>query len=147
VRFTHPANPPKGVETVSASPRVLIVDDDPDSVFMMTRVFSRWGWEPVEASAVDEALALLAEPFDLILLDLMLPRISGVELLRAVRARGLSVPVALMSGNPTEATAREVEGLNPDRVFMKSFAVDELKDYARALHDRFHSARSGRESP
>ena len=124
-------------------PRVLIVNDDPDATFLMTRVFTRWGWEPVEAASVDEAAALLTRPFDLIVLDLTLPGASGVELLREVRARGLSVPVALMTGKDLEAVAPEVAGLNPDRVFMKSFTLDDLRDYVRTLFDRFHSARPG----
>ncbi len=70
---------------MTSLPRVLIVDDDPDATFLMTRVFTRWGWEPVEAASVHEAAALLTRPFDLIVLDLTLPGASGVELLREVR--------------------------------------------------------------
>jgi len=76
------------------SPRLLIVDDISDNRAILTRRFERRGFEVVEADSGFAAIELIErEPFDLVLLDVMMPGIDGIETLK--RIRGLKSASAL----------------------------------------------------
>jgi len=84
------------------SPRVLIVDDDPANLAALTRILTKSGMETATAEDGQDALAMLrAEPghFDVLLLDRMMPRMDGLELLRRIKSSpGLrSLPVVLQT--------------------------------------------------
>src|ERR1700693_5468462 len=70
------------------SPRLLIVDDVADNRAILARQFGRRGYEIVEAEDGAKALCLIGEQaFDAVLLDVMMPGISGTEVLRRIRAQ------------------------------------------------------------
>jgi DNA-binding response OmpR family regulator len=72
----------------AANIRLLIVDDIEDSRSLLSRRFSQRGFETVEAENGPTALDLIAQHnFDLVLLDIMMPGINGLEVLRKIRAR------------------------------------------------------------
>jgi EAL domain-containing protein (putative c-di-GMP-specific phosphodiesterase class I)/CheY-like chemotaxis protein len=97
---TQPAEPP-----VQAG-RVLIVDDDPDLLRGCVRVLQMAGLEVRGMGRARQALELCArEPFDAIVTDLMMPEMTGLELIKQVRGRDLDVPVLLMTAFPTVDTA------------------------------------------
>ncbi|MBA1230722.1 response regulator [Pseudomonas viridiflava] len=77
--------------------------------------------------------ALRSEPFDLLLLDLGLPRMDGFDLLRQLRAEDLALPVLIMTAR--DGTADRIAGLDAgaDDYLIKPFDVDELKARVRAL--------------
>lgn len=80
-------------------PVILYVDDDPDYRFAMRQMVEGCGMELVEAGDGDEGVRVCkeAEP-DLIILDLMMEEVdSGVNLLRRLRAEGVSAPIWLLS--------------------------------------------------
>ena len=85
-------------------------------------------------------LAMQSQPYDLVLLDLGLPRMTGLELLRKFRRGGGDAPVLIVTAR--EATAARVEGLDAgaDDYLVKPFDLDELLARVRALLRR----RSGR---
>jgi two-component system, OmpR family, response regulator len=89
------------------------------------------------------AQVLRAEEFDLLLLDLGLPRKSGLEVLTAVRARGLEIPVLIITAR--DAVSDRVQGLDAgaDDYLVKPFDLDELAARIRALLRR----KSGRTAP
>jgi DNA-binding response OmpR family regulator len=67
-------------------PRVLIVEDEPDMNSLLAEILTAYGYEPVRASDVEEALASIARQApDALLLDLMLPGRSGLELCRQLK--------------------------------------------------------------
>src|SRR5947199_6998121 len=77
---------------VAASPvaagRILIVDDIADNRTILLRRFQRQGFEVVEADSGLRALELIdAEEFDLVLLDVMMPGINGLEALKRIRSK------------------------------------------------------------
>jgi len=87
---------------------VLIVDDDPTLVEMLTFVLERAGFETRSAHDGARALAILhAEPVDLIVLDVMLPDMDGFEICQSVRALpdGADVPILMLSAR-TQITDR-----------------------------------------
>lgn len=90
------------------SPRVLIVDDDPTFVGFVFRVIESRGICACVAVSGGDALSQLsdrAQRFSGILLDLKLPDIHGVEVLRRIRRSGIDTPVAVLTGNGDVSTA------------------------------------------
>ena len=76
------------VQGQGTTARLLIVDDVRDNREILRRRFERQGYEAVEASGGVEALALIArETFDIVLLDMMMPDLSGLEVLASIRKR------------------------------------------------------------
>lgn len=77
--------------------------------------------------------ALRSEPFDLLMLDLGLPRMDGFDLLRQLRAEELALPVLILTAR--DGTADRIAGLDAgaDDYLIKPFDVDELKARVRAL--------------
>ena len=85
---------------------VLVVDDEQENLDSLERIFSREGWRVLLAGSAEEALALLrAEPVDVVLTDLMMPGMSGQELLRGVRAVSPEAEVVLMTAYGTVEAA------------------------------------------
>jgi signal transduction histidine kinase/DNA-binding response OmpR family regulator len=93
--------------------RVLVVDDDPDARAMLTKILKEEGAEVVLAASGDDAMNLIAQaPPDLVLLDLMMPGMSGFETVARLRAQpaGANLPVMIVSAK--ELTAEDVLTLN-----------------------------------
>jgi diguanylate cyclase (GGDEF)-like protein len=87
-RAAPPATGPTWTPPEAAKARLLIVDDVRENREILRRRFERQGYRAVEASGGLEALALIArEDFDLVLLDMMMPDLSGMEVLSSIRER------------------------------------------------------------
>jgi EAL domain-containing protein (putative c-di-GMP-specific phosphodiesterase class I)/ActR/RegA family two-component response regulator len=95
--------------------RVLIVDDDPLIVRSFSRAVGAQGASVVAASDGRAALDLLeardAGRFDVVVCDIEMPRMNGLELLREVRKRDLNMPVILVTGSHDEAYRHEAHDL------------------------------------
>jgi two-component system, NtrC family, response regulator HydG len=90
-------------------PTLLLVDDEPPNLDSLERIFSREGFRVLLAASGQAALEQLRrEPVDVVLTDLMMPGMSGQELLRAVRAVAPEVEVVLMTAYGTVEAAVEV---------------------------------------
>lgn len=83
--------------------RILIVDDEPDTLFLLRVILERQGHEVVEAGHGAEALDRLAHaPVDMVITDLMMPVMDGRELVERLRADPATaeIPIMLASANP-----------------------------------------------
>lgn len=79
--------------------RILVVDDDQDTRLVLRDWLNWLGHDVVVAASGPEALQQLSESqFDGVLLDLIMPEMNGLEVLRHMRARGLTTPVIIVSG-------------------------------------------------
>ena len=79
--------------------RILLVDDDPVNLFVLTRSLRVAGFATVSAANGEAALKLIeAEEFDAVVTDVRMPRVNGIELLQNIRARLPLLPVILMTG-------------------------------------------------
>jgi CheY-like chemotaxis protein len=105
--------------------RILIVEDDRDLRFVIRMVVERAGYDVSEARHGVAALESIgAEPPDLVIADLTMPVMSGVELIDQIRSNPAtaSIPIVLLSGGQVDAaTADRVEA-----VVMKPFEPDDL---------------------
>jgi two-component system KDP operon response regulator KdpE len=118
---------------MSAAPlKILVVDDEPPIRKLLRMGLSTQGYEVLEAPNGKTALELLAQSPDLIVLDLGLPDIQGLELLRTMRARNESVPIVVLSSRGDEAGKVEALDLGADDYVTKPFGMDELLARMRA---------------
>src|ERR671929_749063 len=107
---------------------LLIVDDEPGMRQLLSLVFGRAGHRVRAAENGAKALELLKqEPADLIVSDVKMPDMNGIELLRRVREFLPDVSVVMMTAFATVETAREAFKLGADDFIQKPFDVDELK--------------------
>ena len=85
------------------APRILLVDDEQPIQTLLSFPLQRDGYEVVQASDGPEALARFSEQqFDLVVLDLMLPRIDGLEVCKRLRAKGSTVPIIMLTAKSEE---------------------------------------------
>jgi EAL domain-containing protein (putative c-di-GMP-specific phosphodiesterase class I) len=107
--------------------RILIVDDDDLLLSTLARLLCGPGREIVQAADADAALvAFRSGSFDAVLSDIRMPGLSGIELLRAVRAVDVDVPVILMTGVPDVDTAASAVELGAFRYLQKPVDAREL---------------------
>jgi two-component system, OmpR family, KDP operon response regulator KdpE len=118
---------------VSASPlKVLIVDDEPPIRKLLRMGLSTQGYEILDATNGKTALALLDEKPDLIILDLGLPDMQGLDLLAAIRARNEAVPIVVLSSRSEESVKVRALDLGADDYLTKPFGMEELLARMRA---------------
>lgn len=113
----------------AVKPRVLVVEDEPAQREVLIYNLESGGFEVVRSGSGDQALLLVDEEQpDIILLDWMLPGVSGIEICRRLRARASTrnVPIIIMSAKSEEAD--RVRGLETgaDDYVVKPFSVAEL---------------------
>jgi len=117
--------------------RVLIVEDDGEIADLLSRATRRAGWAPDVVGSGGAGLESLAViEYDLVVLDLGLPDIDGLELCRRVRAARRGVPVLVLTARGS--LAERVQGLDAgaDDYLTKPFEVEELLARLRALARR-----------
>lgn len=118
---------------MNAAPlRVLVVDDEPPIRKLLRMGLSTQGYEILEAQNGKAALALLDQNPGLIILDLGLPDIQGLELLRMIRARNESVPIVVLSSRGDETGKVQALDLGADDYVTKPFGMEELLARMRA---------------
>jgi two-component system KDP operon response regulator KdpE len=118
---------------MSANPlKVLVVDDEPPIRKLLRMGLSTQGYDILEASNGKTSLELLAQNPDLIILDLGLPDMQGLELLRMMRARNEAVPIVVLSSRGDEVGKVQALDLGADDYITKPFGMDELLARMRA---------------
>ena len=105
--------------------RVLVVDDEPGVRFSVGEVLLERGHEVVGAESAERALEL-AENTDLVVTDLMMPGMNGVELLRALRDKNPTLPVILLTARGSERAAVEAMKAGAFDYLTKPYDIDEL---------------------
>ena len=119
---------------MSERPKILVVDDEPAVRQALSRAFALELYAVAVASDGGEALeALASERFDAVVLDVMMPGVSGLEVCRRLRASGDRSPVLMLTAR--DAIDDRVAGLDAgaDDYLVKPFALRELMARMRAL--------------
>ncbi|MEN0024643.1 response regulator [Microbacterium sp. LS_15] len=116
--------------------KLLIADDDPQMVRALRITLAAHGYEVVVAADGAAAVATAAQTHpDLIMLDLGMPRLDGIEVIQALRG-WTSVPIIVVSGRTGSADKVEALDAGADDFVTKPFQVDELLARLRALSRR-----------
>jgi len=121
----------------SSAPRILVVEDDPEAALFAVHVLTTRGqFEVVHTADPAEALRLAAaEHWDLLLTDLDLPGMTGIELLAELRQVAPTLPVAVTSAHALDGTLASLLG-HADEYLEKPVRVDKLIATATALIGR-----------
>jgi DNA-binding response OmpR family regulator len=120
-------------------PLVLVADDDRDILSLVAFRLERSGYRVVQAHDGREALDLaLEEKPDLAVLDLMMPRLTGLEVTRALRddERTREVPVILLTARVQESDVQAGFAAGATAYVKKPFSPQELRDRVDALLER-----------
>jgi len=121
-------------------PRILIVDDEPSMREMLRIVLRRDGYEVTVAANGAEALDVLQrERMDLLLSDIRMPDISGVEVLRAAKEANKDLVAFMMTAFASTDTAVEAMRLGAVDYFTKPFNMDELRIKVRQHLETLHT--------
>jgi PAS domain S-box-containing protein len=128
--------PVPGVAPPGAGERLLVVDDEPVIARVVSEQLRRLGYEVTSVTDPEEALELVAEDpedFDLLLTDLQMPRMDGVELAARVARLRPQLPVVLSTGNRWSVPASTARAAGIREIVDKPFRIDELAHVLRAV--------------
>ena len=112
--------------------KILVIDDEPPIRKLLRMGLNTQGYEVLEAPSGKTGLELLVQNPDLIILDLGLPDVDGLELLRTIRGRKEGVPIVVLSSRGDEAGKVQALDLGADDYVTKPFGMDELLARMRA---------------
>jgi len=122
---------------------ILLVDDEDSIQKLLTYPLERDGFRVVAARDGDEALKRFAEnDVDLVVLDLMLPRLDGLEVCRRLRAES-TVPIIMLTARDDELDKVLGLELGADDYITKPFSIREFRSRVRALLRRAATSRTG----
>ncbi len=120
----------------AATPRVLVVEDDESLALLMRYNFERSGYgvDTIDCGSAADTYLTGNRP-DLVILDWMLPALSGIEVLRRLRARGGLgyVPVIMLTARSEREARLRAVGSGVDAFLSKPFSLRELMDQAERL--------------
>ena len=121
---------------VAARPSLLVVDDEVPVLRLIERLASKAGFAVMTCSSGSDALRLLArKPADLAMIDLRMPDVNGLELLRQIRRAVPGCEVILMTGHASVESAVEAIKLGAREFLTKPFDFDRLGKLLRAIRD------------
>ena len=125
------------------APRILLVDDEQPIQTLLSFPLQRDGYEVVQAADGREALARFDEQiFDLVVLDVMLPRMDGLEVCRRLRAKGETVPIIMLTAKSEEIDKVLGLELGADDYITKPFSMREFRSRVKAALRRSGMARA-----
>lgn len=128
--------------------RVLIVDDEAAIRRALRPPLAELGFQVTEASRGEEALQLLhAGTYDVVLLDINMPGIGGIETLRRIRAFAPRLPILMVTVREGEEEKVEALELGADDYITKPFSIRELIARIRTAHRRVHAPVRAEDAP
>jgi CheY-like chemotaxis protein len=115
--------------TADKSPlKCLVADDEPQIGALLRDVLTREGYETDVVTDGDAALRRLSEgEYALLVSDVLMPRKTGVELVHEIRARGLTLPVILMSSHLSEEILKSCGAVERVAFLQKPFGLEDLR--------------------
>ena len=111
----------------AVSPRILVVEDDTDLRETLWRALSREGYQVSQAGDGTEALsALRMRPYDLAIIDLVLPRMGGIQILEQLRTLGLAIPAIVITAYGDRFSYNRATELGASEFLVKPVRLVEL---------------------
>ncbi len=111
----------------SPKPRLLLIDDDPNTLASLSRAFRLAGYEATVCDSAARALELIrAEHFDMIFSDVVMPGKDGISLLEDLKAAGVTTPVVMISGQASVETAVRATRLGAVDFLEKPISTEKL---------------------
>ncbi|QGY40302.1 response regulator [Pseudodesulfovibrio cashew] len=127
--------------------RVLVVDDEPDFLKLIKRRLSKRNVDVDVAASGEEALHFLEEArVDVVILDVRMPGMSGIETLKEIRKRFREVEVIMLTGHGSMQSGIEGMNLGAYDYILKPFSIDDLLTRIRAAREHAGLRRERREN-
>ena len=126
--------------------RILVVDDEPDFLKLIERRLTKRNVDVDTVGTGEEALVFLKNtPVDVVVLDVRMPGMNGIETLKEIRKRFREVEVILLTGHGSMQSG--VEGISQGAYdyILKPFSIDNLLERIRAAHEHARLRRQRRE--
>ena len=106
---------------------ILVIDDNEDFRKLLAEALTLWGYEAAEAVDGEQAMSILQQfSPDLIICDLDMPNMDGLEFTRRVKAINPKFPVIMVTAFARFYTAEEIDSSHPDEFLQKPVDMDEL---------------------
>ena len=122
---------------MSERPKVLVIDDEPGVRDLISEALSLSGINAESAADGLEALSFLRrEKFDLLILDINMPKLDGLALLEKLRSEGASVPVLMLSARADKTDINQGLRIGADDYFTNPFSIEELVLRVKAIMRR-----------
>jgi len=123
--------------------KILVVDDDAIVIKSCKRILEAEGFEVLTVPSADEALEIIRKyDFDLLLVDVKMPKHDGMFLMREIKKDLPDTPIIVMSGYPTQETIADVLKLGATQFIPKPFRPDELVKLIRQVLQKVSSKKS-----
>jgi DNA-binding NtrC family response regulator len=123
--------------------KILVVDDDAIVIKSCRRILEAEGLEVFTVASADEALeAIKRNEFDLLLIDVKMPKHDGMFLMREIKKVIADMPIIVMSGYPTPETVSDVLRLGATQFIPKPFRPDELVKTLRPVLQKILTKKS-----
>lgn len=127
------------VNNFSAQAHVLLVDDEVSALDISTFILQQNGYAVSMASNGQDALVMLngsvnsSNPVDLVITDLNMPVMSGVDFIREMRKRDFSMPVVMATGCLEAYSEPEIKNIGADHILFKPFNPANLTDCVKTI--------------
>lgn len=118
--------------------RLLLIEDDEMYASLVEMAFRREGFELITAHTPEEGLAMATQhEFAAIIVDVALPGISGIEVLRRLRAdpRTADMPIIIATASGTLSTRKAAQEGGADAFYEKPFSFQDMAAYIRSLYE------------
>ena len=113
---------------------ILIVDDQKGIRLLLNEVFAREGYKVFQAGNGIEALDVIdSQSVDCVMLDMKIPGMNGIEILKKIRERNIQVPVFMMTAFEEDEIISEARELGMTKYFRKPFNILEVRDEVNSI--------------
>jgi len=124
---------------------ILVVDDSPDTLEVLQRNLRAKGYQVYTASGVEQAIGTMEQtPVDLVITDLKMPKVSGLDLVRYVRENLKDTEVMMITGYPSIGGAVDAVKTGAEEYLAKPFTDEELFSAVERALDTLRSRRAAR---
>ncbi|MDH5187005.1 MAG: sigma-54 dependent transcriptional regulator [candidate division WOR-3 bacterium] len=123
---------------------ILVVDDAPQTLEVIRRNLKSKGYQVFTASNAQEAIKIIeSAPVDLVITDLKMPEVSGIDLIRHIRENYRDTEVMMITGYPSIESAVEAVKTGAEEYLTKPFTDEELFSAVERTLDKLHIRRAG----
>ena len=121
--------PPEEILSAMRKKKLLFVDDEKSWCVFFEETAKLLGYEPLTTSDPEKATTIIAKEHpDLVVVDLKMPKVSGLKLLKNIRRRDDSQPLMIITGHPSPRLFKSAEKLKVKSVLIKPVRIKELRD-------------------
>ena len=119
---------------MSREKKILIVDDNPHMCNLLVDILEIYDYQGFKAKDGEEALSRLRnESFDLVITDLRMPNLGGMDLLKSIKEENPSLPVVVITAFGKSDTEKDVLAAKADGYLAKPFKVNEIEDLLKRV--------------